>query len=120
MKLIALAICIAIILAAFVLRAPGVTVTVRNSSNATFHDVQVHVTGTSHGLGDIASGASGKCTLRPRGESHVEITYRLADGTTKHHTIDCYFESGYRGTVETDFGENGLLRVSHEVQFSIF
>lgn len=109
--------CIAFLFAAFIWLAPGVTVTVHNSGDTTLHDLRVHVTGQTYGLGDASGGAIKKCTVRPRGDSHVEISYRLADGTLMRHSVDCYFESGDRGTVDAEIGDGRLISSSHQIRF---
>ncbi|AMV35372.1 hypothetical protein VN12_25000 [Pirellula sp. SH-Sr6A] len=48
----------------------------------------------------------------------MEISYQLTDGTTKRHTVDCYFESGYRGAVEVEIQDGELIHSSHQIQFS--
>ncbi len=115
-SLIALTTFVAVLFTAFIWLAPGVTVAVRNSGATSLHDFHVHVTGRTYELGDISSGAIKKCKVRPNGESHVEISYRLTDGTMRRHTVDCYFESGYRGTVDAEIGDGGLIRASHHIR----
>jgi hypothetical protein len=117
--LIALTTCIAILVTAFVWLVPGVKVTVRNSGVATLQDLQVHVTGQSYALGDLASGAVKQCTVHSNGESHVEISYRLEDGTKIRHTVDCYLESGSRGTIHAEFQDGELLNVSQNINMAL-
>lgn len=75
-------------LAAFLWFSPGVTVIVRNEGNTPLVGLQVHVTGMSYDLGNLAIGSTKKCNVRPTSESHVEISYQLPDGTTQRHTVD--------------------------------
>lgn len=110
--------CIAILLAAFVWSLRGVTVTVFNEGDSPLIAVKVHVTGKSYDLGDIAGGAIKKCTVSPVGESHIEISYNLTDGTTYRHSVDCYFESGYRATVDVDIREKELIQSSAQIRLS--
>ncbi len=56
-----------------------------------------------------------KCTVNPTGESHVEISYRLPDGTTQRHAVDCYFESGYRGAVDAEIRDGELIQSSQDL-----
>ena len=93
--------------------------TVHNVGSSQLIDLQVHVTGKSYDLGDIASGALKKCKVNPTGESHVEISYRLPDGTPKRHSVDCYFESGYRGEVNTEINDRELIKTSDQIRISI-
>ena len=85
-SLIATTTCVAILIATFLWLIPRVTVTVRNSGTTPLHDLQVHVTGQTYGLGDVAGGTLKKCTVRPTSDSHVEISYCLTDGTTKQRS----------------------------------
>ena len=99
----------AALLTLFVCFQPGVVVTVHNSGTETAtNDVRVHVTGRTYRLGHLKNYATKVCTVRSEGESHVEITYTLSNGTEMHHVVDCYIEPGYRGRVEIDI-ENGTL-----------
>ena len=118
-SLIALTTCIAILLTAFIWLAPGVTVTVRNSGAASLQDLHVHVTGRSYALGDLSSGAIKQCTVHSNGESHVEISYRQKDGTKIRHTVDCYLESGSRGTIDAEFQDGDLLYVSQNIRMAL-
>ena len=95
------------------------TVKVYNAGNSPILDLQVHVTGKSYQLGDIPSGAERNVKVSPMGESHVEVSYRLSDGTTKRHSVDCYFESAYRGTVEATIRDGELFHTSHQIVLSI-
>lgn len=106
------------LLAAFLWYSPGVTVTVRNEGISPLVDFQVHVTGKTYDLGNIASGSTQKCKVNPTGESHIELSYQLPDGTTQRHAVDCYFESGYRGAVEAEIQDGDLIHSSHQIQSS--
>lgn len=106
-------------LAAFLWFWPGVTVTVHNGGISPLVGLQVHVTGKSYDLGNITSGSTKKCKVSPTSESHVEISYQLPDGTTRRHTVDCYFESGYRGTVEAEIQDGELIHSSQRIQLSV-
>lgn len=95
------------------------TVTVYNAENSPILDLQVHVTGKSYQLGDIASGVGRSVKVLPIGESHVEISYRLSDGTTKRHSVDCYFESAYRGTIDATIRDGELFHTSLQIVLPI-
>ena len=117
--LLAITTCVAILMVGFLWFGPGVTVTVYNAGNSPIQDLQVHVAGKSYQLGDISSGAERKVKVSPMGESHVEISYQLPDGTTKRHSVDCYFESAYRGTVNATIRDGELFHSSHQIVLSI-
>ncbi len=102
--------CLGLLLTAWLWFSPGVTVSVHNLGSSPLLDLQVHVTGNTCRLGEVPSGAVKKCTLRSTGESDVEISYTLSDGAAKRHTLDCYFESNSRGTVEAHFRDGELVK----------
>lgn len=117
--LLAITTCVAILLTGFLWFGPGVTVKVYNGENSSLLDLQVHATGKSYQLRDIESGAEGSVKVLPVGESHVEISYRLPDGTPKRHSVDCYFEPAYRGIVSATIRDGELFHTSHQFVLSI-
>ncbi|MEQ1831268.1 MAG: hypothetical protein ABL921_35305 [Pirellula sp.] len=119
-SLIRTTIYVAILMSAFRWLTADVTVTINNTSTSPLLDLQVHVTGQTYRLGDIASGSRLGCTVRPTSASHVEISYRISDGTTKRHSIDCYFEPGYRGTVVAEIENGELTRSSQRLRLGPF
>jgi hypothetical protein len=78
----------------------GVQVTVRNSGAATIHSVILYVTGGSFPVGDLTPGNSATTTVRPQGDSHVEIGYSDSDGEPVRLSVDCYVERGHTGTID--------------------
>lgn len=117
--LIATATCIAILIAAYLWFGAGITVIVHNQGDSPLSDLEVHIAGVTYELGDVTSGSTRKCTVKPVSESHVEITYQLPGGGEAQHTVDCYFEPGYRGVIEVDVREGELIRTSHSIRPSI-
>lgn len=113
--LFALVTCIAVLIASVVWLTPGIAVTVINSGSTSLNALQVHVTGRTYNLGNLASQAQRKCTVRSNGESHIEITFQLPDGTHKRHIVDCYFERGYRGSVEIELKNGDLIREAIQI-----
>ena len=118
--ILAITTCVAILTVGFLWFGPGVTVTIYNAGDSPIQDLQVHVASKSYQLSDISSGAERKVKVSPKGESHVEISYRLPDGTTKRHSVDCYFESAYLGTVNATIRDGELFHSSHQIVLSIF
>lgn len=108
----------AMFLSAFLWFSRGVTVTVRNEGISPLVNLQVHASGKSYDLGNIVSGSTKKCRVNPTSESHIEISYQLPDGTKHRHTVDCYFESGYRGAVEAEIQDSVLIHSSQKIQRS--
>ncbi len=100
---------------AFLWLATGVSVTVRNGGELPLYGLTIQTTGNSYQLGDLPRGTEKGCQVQAKGESAVEITYQLEDGSTKCHKLDCYFESGYRGKIEAEVGNGQLISVTHEI-----
>ncbi len=82
--LIATVTCIAILIAAYLWFGAGITVIVHNQGDSPLSDLEVHIAGVTYELGDVTSGSTRKCTVKPVSESHVEITYQLPDGGEAH------------------------------------
>ena len=102
----------AAILALFMWFRPGVTVSIRNSGLMDMKDVVADVTGRSYQIGEIAAGATKSCRVNPIGESDVKISYSLADGSNRRHSLDCYIEPGYRGSISTEVKNGELIQAS--------
>jgi hypothetical protein len=77
-----------------------VRVTVRNSGMAPIRSVTLNATGTSCSVGDLLPGSSARKTVKPEGESHLEIEYSDSDEAPVRLSVDCYFEPGYSGTID--------------------
>ena len=77
----------------------------------------VEVTGRSYKLGDVAADATKSCRVNPIGESSVEISYTQQDGTKKHHDINCYLESGYRGSIHAECSNGELILKSIKLSY---
>ena len=114
--IIALAIvALLILVGSFRLRS-GIQVTIKNSGNAPIRSVVLHVTGNSYPLGDIASGASARATIKSTGESHLEIELIDDDGESKRLNAGGYFEPGYRGSIDASIKNGVLERNQQEMQ----
>ena len=87
----------------------GVTVVVFNADSAELSDVTVHVTGNSYPVGPIRPGQWLSVPVRSKGESHVEVEFRDADGQRKRLSADCYFEGGYSGTVNVTLNREKVI-----------
>ena len=89
-------------------RPRGITVTIINPDKITIGSLALHVTGHDYPLGDLAAGATVKAKVAPTGESHLEITYRDEGGKETRRIVDCYFETGYSGTIEMKITTHGI------------
>ena len=96
------------LLALYLWFGPGVTVSIRNSGSMDMKDVVADVTGRSYEIGDVSAGTTTSCRVNPTSESDVRISYSLADGTNRRHTLVCYIEPGYRRSIFAEV-RNGEL-----------
>jgi hypothetical protein len=78
----------------------GVRVIVKNSGTAPIRSVMLNATGGSYLVGDLLPGSSAQTTVKPQGESNLEIEYSDSDGAPVRLSVDCYVERGYRGTID--------------------
>ena len=106
---------------AFVVLRPfgGVYVTVLNSGSMAMSDTMIHVAGKTYELGRLESGQQLSVRVRPRGESHVEISYKNESGSQKRVQADCYFEANnYSGTIAVEIANDLLIGVEDTVRIS--
>ena len=97
----------------------GVYVSVHNSGSTAMHNTVVHVTGRTYELGTLESGKQLSVCVRPRSESHAEISYENESGSHKRMQAECYFEgSGYAGTVAVEIANDILIGVEDSVRIS--
>jgi hypothetical protein len=94
---------------------PGVRVGLTNQGPDTLRNVIVHVTGRSYPLGDVPARESRSVRVRPASESHVEIEFTDARGTSARVVADCYFEPGYRGEIWIDMKDGRVERARDSV-----
>ncbi len=93
----------------------GVRVTIRNTGTTPIRSVVLHVTGVAYPLGDIDSGSSAEATIRPHGESHLEIEFSDSDGKMQRLNAGGYFESGYRGTIQVSIRDGTIVDIKHKI-----
>ncbi len=100
-----------LIAAAFVLlvQTRGIRVSVKNLGPEPLADVSVCVTGHSYELSGLRVGEVQAVTVKPRGESHVEL--EVVDSHGKRSRLDAggYFEPGYQGSIDIDL-EGGSIK----------
>jgi hypothetical protein len=78
----------------------GIGVTISNNGFAPISDVVLSFSGGNHQFRVLNSGQTEKVRVRPKGESHLMISFLDSTGMKHSKVIDVYFESGYRGRVE--------------------
>jgi hypothetical protein len=87
----------------------GAKVSLRNVGTVPLRSVVARVTGNSYSLGDVAVGEIRTVKTYPTGESHVVIELVDDDGSKKELPIDCYFESGYRSTIDVKLTASAVI-----------
>lgn len=110
---------LAVLLAAF-LWFGQLTVTIRNSGTQTLLDLKVIVSGQVVSCGDISSGATRRFSINPLDESHVEVSYRLADGSNHHHSISSYLLSSSCGNIDVEIAKDKLVHSADKTRMMIF
>ncbi|HEX8523481.1 MAG TPA: hypothetical protein VF669_14605 [Tepidisphaeraceae bacterium] len=95
----------------------SVSVQVTNDGADSLSGVIVRVTGAEKLLGDLKPGETKSVNIRCTGDSHVTLIYRIGTHTASlTRDADCYFESGYSGTVEIDVCGDDIKRVRSNVK----
>jgi hypothetical protein len=97
----------------------GVTVTLRNTDSTALPDVTIHVTGRDYPIGDMPAGATRHVVVDPIGESHIEISHKDGDGRGRL-PVDCYFESGYSGTIDIDISQTAVAVVANRISIGLW
>lgn len=92
---------------AFQLRS-GIQVTVENTGTSPLKLVELHVTGRSYELGDIAPGATATARVRSTGESSLDVEFTDADGKTQRLNAGGYFESAYRRSIRVEIKDGQI------------
>ena len=105
-----------IVVAAVALFPGGVEAVIRNTGRARMRDIRVIVTGHSYAIGDLAPGQSRSVRVNPDGESHIVLTYTDASGVGQRLTVDCYFESGYSGSITVEVAEGTIAKVDDRIE----
>jgi hypothetical protein len=95
---------------------PGITVTVKNTGTTPLKAVVLHVTGASHNLGDIAPGAFATASLRPSGESDLQVEFVDGGGPPQRLRANCYIESGYRGAIQVEIKDGQIDKLESHVK----
>lgn len=113
----------AVVLLVFVVVAlgRGVRVTVENVGSTALTDLVVKVTGATYDVGELGPGASETVRVLPTGESHVELTWKDAEGRACYGRVDCYFEgSGYKGTVAVELDGAAVKKAEADIGTGFF
>lgn len=119
LRLTVIPVCLILILAALLAVTrfrTGIRVTLTNTGSAPLKSVVLHVTGSSHPLGDIAPGSAGKTTVKPASESHLEIEFADAEGQVHRLDAGGYFEPGYRGRIRMSINDGAIDTNKRDIQ----
>jgi len=93
----------------------GVKVSVANTGT-TMRSVVLHVTGRSYPVGDLLPGKTIVQTVKPTGESHLEIEFAGAEGQIQRVNVDTYFEPGYGGTLSVVINDGKVVSSEDHVK----
>ncbi len=94
----------------------GVTATVKNTGSSTLDGVVVIVTGKTYSAGNIQPGQSASVVVNPQSESRLVIEYSDPTGNQHSLPVDCYFESGYRGSITVEVSGNQIAKVDNHIR----
>lgn len=114
LPVVALLVCVV-----FVILKHRIVVTVHNEGPTELRSVVVHVTGRSYYLGDLAVGESKSVTVRPKGESHVELEFLDALGRNQRLLAGGYFEPGYKGTYTVFMKNEHVHQVDDRISLTL-
>jgi hypothetical protein len=98
----------------------GVRAIIHNSGATAMRDVRVNVTGRSYWVGDLGPGESRAIRVKPIGESHIVLSYADGSGVARRLTVDCYFESGYSGSIAVDVADGVVANVDDRIRLAMW
>src|SRR5688572_13679738 len=104
--------------ASLLIWTPGVKAVVTNTGTTAMRNVRVEVTGRAYAIGDLQPGESRSVRVRPKGESHIVLRYVDPNGATQAVTVDCYFESGYSGSIAADVADGKVTRIDNAIRLT--
>ena len=77
----------------------GISIYIKNESNATLHDIRLIYTGGSIYIKNMSSDETYKTFINPESESHLELAWKDASGKEHFGQIDIYIEPDYTGEI---------------------
>lgn len=108
----AVVLCIALVLvgiAAALWLTAGVKVVVTNKAGVEVKNIEVKFTGGSVTIPAIKPGAAYRTTVKPTGESHLDLRFTDSSGKDRREIIGVYFEPGYRGEIFIGLAPDGSV-----------
>lgn len=97
--------------------ASGVSVTVQNIGRSPMHSVVIHVTGGIYPLGDLSPGASVSASVKPTGQTHLDIDYSDAAGKKHELRAGGPFDDRFRGTISVSVKEGVIQQIDRRMNF---
>lgn len=113
-----IAVVVVAIPASLLIWTPGVKAVVTNTGTTAMRNVRVEVTGGAYPIGDLQPGEKRSVRVRPKGESHIVLRYADPDGATHAVDVDCYFESGYSGSIAADVADGKVTRIDNAIRLT--
>lgn len=95
--------------------AGQITLAVTNDSGLPIQAVVAKFTGGSAQTGPLKVGERQEITIKPAGESHIELDIYTASGKVEHRQVDTYFEEGYRGKIEITLGGGFAVHTTEQL-----
>lgn len=95
--------------------AGQITLAVTNNSGLLVQTVVARFTGGTAQFGPLKIGERQETTIKPAGESHIELDIYPANGKVEHRQVDTYFEEGYRGKIEITLGVGFAVHTSAQL-----
>ena len=81
-------------------RRAGIEVTIQNTGSTTLHSILIRVTGARYYVGDLAPGKVANVTVRPTGESELDVELKGELGEAQLIKAGGYFEPGDTGRID--------------------
>jgi hypothetical protein len=95
--------------------AGQITLAVTNNADEPIQTVMVKFTGGVAQLGPLKIGERQETTIKPAGESHIELDIYPVGEKVEHRVVDTYFEAGYRGKIEITLGKEFAVHSAEQI-----
>lgn len=98
----------------------GVYVRVTNNTQNALQDVDITYTGGAIRIATLKPKTSYGRRINPAGESHLELAWLDSSGTKRSHTVNVYFEHGYRGSIKIVVESDNRISVTDKIRILPF
>ena len=102
-------ICGALLVAISGCNTKSILISISNESGSTISDIKIAYTGGSYVVHKMEPGMSNEQYIRPKGESHLELSFVDVRGMLIKTTIDVYIETGYEGSILITIGKDNKV-----------